>query len=99
MRNKKSKERYRALRSELNGIILRWDPYALYHQTKQEDEFSDEVQRVLAKLPRAFSQEDVLEIVQQVFSRAFSPEDFLPEACSEVAREIWQWWQQRGKPA
>jgi hypothetical protein len=96
MGKKELKKRYRELESELNRIVLRWDPYALYEQTQQADEFSYEVQRVLAKLPRAHSEGDVLEIVQQIFSEAFSPEDFPREACSSVATEIWQWWQQRG---
>lgn len=96
MKRKEGNKRYRELKRELNQILLEWNPYCLCESSKQVDEFSCEVAKILTKLPSSNGVEDVAQALSTVFSQAFEPDRFPPESCTGVAATIWRWWQERG---
>jgi hypothetical protein len=78
---------------ELNAIILEWDPYNLYRQGELDDEFSHEVTRLLAALPRTESEAEAIDAVQKIFAESFSEHDFPRGSCEAVGRRVFSWWQ------
>ena len=86
-------KKYRALYEGLNEIILEWDPYGLFRQGEFNDEFSEEVTRLLAALQHTESEPDAIDAVQKIFAEAFSEHDFPRTACEEVGRRVFSWWQ------
>lgn len=85
-------EYYQELFTELNLLICKWDPYGLSNKGEIADEFREEVSSILANLRDNSSSEDVIEIVSNIFSKSFSPEDFDLKACANVGLIIYEWW-------
>jgi len=92
MTKKEAIRRYRALYRELSSIILDWDPYELYRQGELDDEFSEEVSRLLAALPNVSSEDAAIDAVRKVFAESFSEHDFPRSSCVEVGRRVFSWW-------
>jgi hypothetical protein len=86
-------KKYRALYEGLNAVILEWDPYNLYRQGELDDEFSDEVTRLLAALQHTESDADAIDAVQKIFSESFSEHDFSRSSCEDIGRRVFSWWQ------
>ena len=86
-------EKYRALYDGLNAIVSQWDPYGLSRQGEVNDEFSDEVMRLLDALPRTNSESEVVDAVQEVFSASFSEHDFSRASCELAGQRVFSWWQ------
>jgi hypothetical protein len=91
---KEAKRKYKKLFDELNVIICSWDPYGLIRSGAPKDEWYEEVTSILAGLRQTSSKsnDDVIDLVQNVFSKAFSKEDFPRERCEQVGNEIYEWW-------
>ncbi len=86
--------KYQQLFDELNAIICSWDPYGLIKSGAPKDEWSGEVTSILAGLCHILlkSNDDVIDLIQDVFSKAFSKEEFPRERCEQVGKEICEWW-------
>jgi len=93
MEKREAIEKYRALYDGLNTIVCQWDPHGLSQQGEINDEFSEEVTRLLAALQHAKSESEAVDAVQRVFSAAFSEHDFSRGACEQVGRRVFSWWQ------
>lgn len=92
MANKELKKQYKHHFKELRTIINEWDPYSLIAEGAPIDEFEAEVGEVLAGLSKCKNQDDTVQLISQVFSRAFEPELFKPEHCSEIGGRIFNWY-------
>lgn len=93
MEKREAIKRYRVLYEGLNAIVLEWDPYNLFCEGELDDEFSDEVARLLAALQHAKSESDTIDAVQKIFSESFSDHDFPRSSCDEIGRRVFAWWQ------
>jgi hypothetical protein len=92
MDKKEAIRKYKQLFDELNEIICTWDPFGFIRSGAPKDEWSDEVTSILAGLRHTSSSEDVIDLVQKVFSKAFSKEDFPRDSCESVGKEVYEWW-------
>jgi hypothetical protein len=86
-------EKYRALYDGLNAIVCQLDLYGLSRHGEINDEFSDEVTRLLAALQHIKSESEVVDAVQRVFAASFSEHDFSRGACEQVGRRVFSSWQ------
>jgi hypothetical protein len=92
MDKKQAIKKYKQLFDELNKIICVWDPFGFISSGAPNDEWHDEVTSILAGLPHIQIRDDVIDLVQDVFGKAFSKEDFPRESCEQVGKEIYEWW-------
>ena len=84
--------RYSSLYSDLNTLVLEWDPLGLYTAGELSDEFSDEVTRVLALLPACQTASDTAEAIRSVFAASFSAVSFPPGSCDDIGSTVHTWW-------
>jgi hypothetical protein len=89
---KEAVRRTTRLFEELNQIIMEWDPYGLSQSGQMSDEFSDEVWQVLSRLPATATEEQIIQVVADVFGQSFSKAEFHPESCETVGARIAEWW-------
>jgi hypothetical protein len=85
-------DRYGALYDSLNSLVMNWDPYGLSRSGEIDDEFSNEVARLLAALPHTESESDAIDAVQKIFAESFSEHDFPRRSCEDVGRQVFSWW-------
>lgn len=97
MANKELKKQYKHHFKELRAIINEWDPYSLIAEGAPVDEFESEVGEVLAGLPKCKNQDDAVGLVSKVFSKAFEPDLFKPEHCTEVGQKVYGWFCAKNK--
>ena len=93
MNKREAIHRYRDHYDGLNAIIVEWDPYHLSANGEPDDEFSNEVSRLLAALQHAASEADVIDALQKIFAESFSEHDFPRSSCEATGRRIFDWWQ------
>ena len=93
MRKHEAIQKYSVLYAGLNSLIIEWDPYGLSHQGEINDEFSDEVARLLYALQQTESETDVIDALQKIFAESFSDHDFTRNSCADVGRRVFSWWQ------
>lgn len=69
-------------------VVEAWDPYFLIAMGCPADEFDAEIASVVAQIPRIKSEHDAALALSRVFSSAFEPERFTPDACAETGRQL-----------
>ena len=87
MDNKKLKSQYSMLLSAIKLAIDEWNPYDLL-PCAPSDEFDEESRMIAAKIKVDDTVDTIAEIVSDIFSRQFDPQDFLVEDCQDVAANI-----------
>ncbi len=80
----------------VKAAIADWDPYSLLATGSPDDEFDDQVARILAGLSDISSDKDLSKLVSAVFSASFEKEYFSPSDCAEVGGELFRLLRSRG---
>lgn len=70
-------------------LIHEWDPYALIAGGAPDDEWDHEIAKIVEHLAYIHRPEDAVLILSKIFSDAFIPEDFPPEACQEIGERLY----------
>jgi hypothetical protein len=70
------------------AVVHAWDPYSLLQQGAPRDEFDPEIAELITYVPKITCASDATQAISLVFSRAFEPELFTNDSCSEVG-ESW----------
>jgi len=87
MRTRKDYDRAFAV---VGKVVHAWDPNSFIGGGALQDEWDDEIARLVAQIPRMNSEEEVTNAISRTFSEAFQPEDFGPSSCADVGRELFQ---------
>ena len=77
-------------------MIDGWDPYRLLKGGAPDDEFQSEILTLVGRVPDIRSPSDAAREISSVFSRAFEPQYFTPEACSDVGALLYSRLQDAG---
>ena len=82
------------IRASFEEIFARHDPLGLVSDDPDiEDEYGPEIETILARLPRAESEDDVRRVVHEVLTEWFEGVDVGPESrYAELAAELWAAW-------
>lgn len=83
----KSKNDYRQLIQIIRTVIHEWDPYKLLAAGAPEDEFDDEIAKVVARVKDMRTERDAIEIISHIFQKAFG-ENFGFKDCEEVGKKM-----------
>jgi hypothetical protein len=83
------KREYRELAEDVSRVLAEWDPYCLVESGAPRSEFDSEAIQLLPGLAAARSPADVVADVSRVFSRAFGPDGFSPEACQALGERLY----------
>ena len=70
-------------------MIDAWDPYRLLEGGAPADEFQSEILTLTGRVPHIRSPGDAAREISSVFSRAFEPQYFTLEACSDVGAQLY----------
>ena len=69
-------------------LLREWDPYSLIAGGAPDDEFDSEAAQLVTHIPQIHSATDVAVALSEVFSRAFTPEDFSADACASAGAKL-----------
>lgn len=87
-RRRRLKRKYQKLYDDVAHVLYQHDPM---HIAAATDEYEPEVERILPGLAGCTSADDVLKLVQRVFSEMFWPEAAEPRERHEaIAKDIWR---------
>jgi len=71
------------------GQVMRaWDSYSLLAEGAPADEFDTEIALLVARVPNIHSATDAAHAISAIFSKAFEPRLFTPEACAEPGAQL-----------
>src|SRR4249920_3667360 len=85
----KTREEYEAALAVIKRVVNEWDPYSLVAGGSPEDEFDGEIAELATHIPRIQSAKDAAAAVSSVFSSAFEPHLFTPQACAEIGAKLY----------
>lgn len=88
MKKVQTKEDYKRAQIVVKKIIDDWDPYALLKGGAPNDEFAPEISNIIQHLPRIKTENDAINAISEVMSKAFEPDQFTPEKCTDVGRNL-----------
>ena len=80
----------------VGSVIRAWDPYSLLASGAPADEFDAEITRLVPRIRHIHSPADAATEISSVFSAAFEPEYFTPQACAEVGTRLFERLQEAG---
>lgn len=69
-------------------LLREWDPYSLIAGGAPDDEFDAEAAQLVSRIPQIHSATDAAVALSQVFSAAFTPEDFPRHACTSAGTKL-----------
>ena len=76
-----ARDNYKQALAVVASVIRQWDPYSLLEGGASADEFDAEIAKVAARVPYMRSGQEAAQVLSEVFSEAFEPHLFTPEAC------------------
>lgn len=92
------KSQYGALFENISAALFRNDPMGINFETNT-DEYEPEVGTILPRLRTCKSEQDVLNVVYEEFTKWFDPASVGPkEHYTNVSAEIWAIWNKEEKP-
>jgi hypothetical protein len=68
--------------------LREWDPYSLIGGGAPDDEFDSEAAQFVTRIPQIQSPTEASLALSQIFSKAFTPEDFPPAACAPAGAKL-----------
>jgi uncharacterized protein YccT (UPF0319 family) len=84
----KTKEDYKRAQLVVKKVIDSWDPYALLDGGAPDDEFSEEINQIVRRVPQIRSENDAIQVISSVMSAAFDAENFTSEKCTETGKKL-----------
>lgn len=90
------RESYEQLFAIVGGVIRRWDPYGLLAGGAPSEEFDHEIALVVARVSQIRTEADSTAVLSAVFSDQFEPDDFSPDKCATVGRQLYTELKNRG---
>lgn len=92
------KRQYGGLFESISTALFRDDPMGINFETNT-DEYEPEVGTILPRLRTCKSEQDVLNVVYEEFTKWFDPASVGPkERYTKVSAEIWAIWNKKEKP-
>lgn len=82
----KDRGEYEQALAIVRAAIGAWDPYRLLELGAPLDEFDDEIAKVVARIPKLHTENELAATISEVFSSAFGSEAFAVANCVEPAR-------------
>jgi len=84
----KTKEDYKRAQRIVKTLIDSWDPQMLLAGGAPDDEFDEEINEIVRRVPKIKSEEDAIQAISLVMSSAFDTEEFTPEKCAETGKML-----------
>lgn len=88
------KAEYGKLFDSVSALIFKADPIGIAFDNENPDEYDPEAGTIIPRLKDCKSEEDVLRVVHEEFSRWFDAENAgLLEDYRKIAKDLWSLWQ------
>jgi hypothetical protein len=84
----KNTDEYKKTFSIIKKEINKWDPYELINCGAPDNEFDDEIAKIVVNLKNISSENSLKAIISNIFAENFEADCFTPEECEEVAKRI-----------
>ena len=78
-----TRDDYKQAFAVVASVVRQWDPYRLLEGGAPSDEFDAEIAKIVTYIPRIHTAQDAAQALSSVFSAAFEPHLFTPEACAQ----------------
>jgi len=83
------KQSYREMIECITAVINEWDPYDLVRDGAPDDEFSQEVAQIAAKVSETKTPMELAEVISSVFAKGFAAEPYFSvNSCMPVASRL-----------